>query len=113
MITYQWQKARITPSNPLLALDTLLEKMLTLSLVRSILYWLNPRRHPWNIVILLGVLLGIALLLSDMIGEGGPPQQGRLAMVATIFIGVEFSAVLLGYALLMMPIGLFRSDTHN
>jgi hypothetical protein len=113
VITYQWQKARITPSNPLLALDTLLEKMLTLSLVRSIFYWLNPRRHPWNIVILLGVLLGIALLLSDMIGEGGPLQLGRLAMVATIFIGVEFTAVLLGYALLAKPIGLFRSDTHN
>jgi hypothetical protein len=112
VITYQWQKARIAPSNPLFALDGMLAKLLTLSLLRSILHWLNPRRHPWNIVILLGVLLGIALLLSDMIGEGGSPQLGRLALVATIFIGVGFGGVLLGYVILAKPIGLFRPDTR-
>lgn len=112
VITYQWQKVRANPSNPLLVLDKMLEKLLNLSLLISVLHWLNPRRHPWNIVILLGVLMGIALLLSDMIGEGGPPQLGRLALVATIFISVEFVGVLVGYALLAKPIGLFRSDTH-
>ena len=113
VITYQWQKARANPSNPLLALDSMLEKLLTLSLLRSILHWLNPRRHPWNIVILLGVLMGIALLLTDLIGEGGPSQLGRLALVATIFIGVEVGGVLLGYALLAKPIGLFRQEAHS
>ena len=113
VITYQWQKAHANPSNPLLALDSILEKLLTLSLLRSILHWLNPRRHPWNLVILLGVLMGIALLLADMSGEGGPSQLGRLALVATIFIGVEFGGVLLGYALLAKPIGLFRQDAHS
>jgi hypothetical protein len=113
VITYQWQKARANPSNPLLALDSMLEKLLTLSLLRSILHWLNPRRHPWNIVILLGVLMGIALLLTDLIGEGGPPQLGRLALIATIFISVEFVGVLVGYALLAKPIGLFRQEAHS
>ena len=113
VITYQWQKARANPSNPLLALDSMLEKLLTLSLLRSILHWLNPRRHPWNIVILLGVLMGIALLLADLIGEGGPPHLGRLALVATIFISVEFGGVLVGYALLAKPIGLFRQEAHS
>ena len=113
VITYQWQKAHVKPSNPLLALDSILEKLLTLSLLRSILHWLNPRRHTWNLVISLGVLMGIALLLADVKGEGGPPQLGRLALVATIFIGVEFVGVLLGYALLAKPIGLFRRDAHS
>ena len=113
VITYQWQKAHAKPSNPLLALDSILEKLLTLSLLRSILYWLNPRRHPWNLVISLGVLMGIALLLADMSGEGGPPQLGKLVLVASIFIGVEFGGVLLGYALLAKPIGLFRQDPHS
>lgn len=111
VIAYQWEKAHVHPSNPLLALDVPLEKFLAGTPVRSILHWLNPRRHPWNIVILLGVLMGIALLLSDMIGEGGPPQLGRLALVASIFIGVELGAVILGYVLLAKPAGLFRSDT--
>ena len=113
VITYQWQKARANPSNPLLALDSMLEKLLTLSLQRSILHWLNPGRHPWNIVILLGVLMGIALLLTDLIGEGGPSHLGRLAFVARVFIGVEIGGVLLGYALLAKPIGLFRQEAHS
>ncbi len=113
VITYQWQKARADPSNALLALDSMLEKLLTLSLLRSILHWLNPRRHSWNIVILLGVLMGIALLLADLIAEGGQPQLGRLALVATIFISVEFVGVLVGYALLAKPIGLFRQEAHS
>jgi hypothetical protein len=111
VIAYQWEKARVNPSNPLMTLDGMLERLLTLPLLRSILHWLNPRRHPWNIVILLGISMGIALLLSDMFGEGGPPQLGRLAMVASIFIGVELGAVLLGYALLAKPVGLFRPDS--
>jgi hypothetical protein len=110
VITYQWERGRINPSSPLLALDSVLEKLLTLSLVRSILHWLNPRRHPWNIAILLGIFMGIALLFSEMIGEGGPPQLTRLAMVASIFIGEELGGVLLGYAILVKPVGLFRPD---
>ena len=112
-ITYQWQKARANPSNPLLAIDKMLEKLLNLSLVRTILHWLNPRRHPWNLVILLGVCMGIALLLADFSGEGGPPQLGRLALVASIFISVEFVGVLAGYALLAKPAGLFRQEVHS
>ena len=113
VITYQWQKAHAEPSNPLLALDSILEKLLTFFLLRSILHWLNPRRHPWNIVILLGICMGIVLLLAEFSGEGGPPQLGRLVLVASIFIGVEFGGVLIGYALLAKLIGLFRQDPHS
>ncbi|MGZ3609958.1 MAG: hypothetical protein ACXWPS_10430 [Ktedonobacteraceae bacterium] len=112
-ITYQWQKARVNPSNPLLALASMLEKLLTLSLVRTIIHWFNPRRHPWNLVILLGVCMGIVLLLAEFSGEGGPPQLGRLALVAFIFISVEFVGVLAGYVLLAKPAGLFRQEVHS
>jgi hypothetical protein len=113
VISYQWQKVHANPSNPLLALDKMIRKLLTLPLLRSIIDWLNPRRHPWNIVILLGILLGIVLLLSDMIGEGGPHQLGRLVLVASIFIGVEFVGVLVGYVLLAKPVGLLRTYSHS
>jgi len=109
---YQWEKAHTDPSDPSLALDSMLEKLLTLSLVRSVVRWLNPGKHPWNIAILLGVCMGIALLLLEMSGEGGPPQLGKLAMVAAVFIGVECGGVLLGYALLAKPLGLFRPDSR-
>jgi len=88
------------------------EKLLTLSMVRSVLRWLNPRKHPWRIALLLGVFMGIALLLSAMSGEGGPPQLGKLAMVAAVFIGAEYGGVLLGYTLFAKPLGLFRQDSR-
>jgi hypothetical protein len=109
---YQWEKAHTGPSDPSLALDSVLEKLLTLSLVRSVLRWLTPRKHPWRIALLLGVFMGIALLLSAMNGEGGPPQLGRWAMVAAVFISAECGGVLLGYALFAKPLGLFRPDSR-
>ncbi len=45
------------------------------------------------------------------IGEGGGPHQiERFAIVAGVFIGLECASVLLGYALLARPLGLFRRD---
>jgi drug/metabolite transporter (DMT)-like permease len=110
---YQWEKAHTDPSGPSLALDSMLEKLLTLSLVRWVLRWLNPRRHPWTIAILLGVFMGITLLLSEMSSEEGSPQLGKLAMVAAVFIGAECGGVLLGYVLLAKPLGLFRQDSRE
>ena len=106
MAVYQWRKAHI---NSFLALDSALEKLITLSLVR----WLNPRKHPWRIAILLGVLMGIVVLFLELFSEGGPPQFGQLATVAAIFIGVECGGVLLGYMLLAKPLGLFRADRRR
>ena len=78
---------------------------------RTLVGWLNPRRHRWNAAILLGILLGIALVLGEMLGEGGGPQQmGRLAFVVAVFVSLEGFAVLLGYALLARPLGLIRRD---
>ena len=108
----QWEKAHLDPSDPSLVLDSMLEKLLALSLVRSVLRWLNPRKHPWRIALLLGGFMGLALLLSAMNGEGGPPQLGKWAMVAVVFIGAEYGGVLLGYALLARPLGLFRPDAR-
>jgi hypothetical protein len=45
--------------------------------------------------------------------KGGFQQVGRFALVATIFIGLECAAVLLGYFLLAEPMGLFRRDSSD
>jgi hypothetical protein len=103
----QWEKAHTDPSDPSLVLDSMLEKLLTLSLVRSV-----SRKHPWRIALSLGGFMGLALLRSAMSAEGGPPQHGKLAMVAVVFIGAEYGGVLLGYALLAKPLGLFRPDAR-
>lgn len=99
-------------AGPFVGLCTLFEKLFGRSLVQSMLRWLNPRKHIWNLVVLLGTVMGMVLMLAETLGEGGGFQQiGRFALVATVFIGLECSAVLLGYFLLAKPMGLFRRDS--
>ena len=87
----------------------LAESALSWPPIRAVLQWLNPRRHRWNAAILTGIILGIALVLGEMLGEGGGPHQvGRLAIIVAVFVSLESFAVLLGYALLARPLGLFR-----
>jgi hypothetical protein len=102
---YLWLKAH---AGPFVVLYTLFEKLFGWSLVSLVLRWLNPRQHPWNLVILLGIVMGAVLALAEAFGEEGPHQIGRFAVVAAIFISLECAAVLLGYLLLARPLGLFR-----
>ena len=110
---YRWEKAHADPADPSLVIDGVLEKLLTLSPVRVVFRWLNPRRYPWNIVLLIGIFMGIALLLSEKSEAGGPHQPGKLFIVAAVFIGAECGGVLLGYVLLAKPLGLFRRDARS
>lgn len=107
---YRWLKAH---AGPFAVLCALLEKLLGWPLVRSALRWLNPRRHTWNLVLLLGLVMGALLAVAEALGEGGFQQIGRFALVAAIFISLECAAVLLGYFLLAEPMGLFRRDSQD
>ena len=78
------------------------------------LNWLNPRNHAWNGVLMVGLLIGALLALIELTsGDGGPPPIGRFALIAIIFMGIEGTGVLLGYALLGKHLGLFRCDSHK
>jgi hypothetical protein len=100
---YHWLKAHMSASKPLF---TAFERTRDWPIVR----WLNPRKHSWNGIILLGVFMGGMLALVEIGGEGGPGphQAGRLITVVAVFVGLEGAGVLLGYALLAQPLGLFR-----
>lgn len=69
---------------------------------------LNPRQHPWRIPLLASAGVGAALVVFEMIGEGALGSMRQLAIVAAVFIGLECSGVLLGYALLRRWLGLFH-----
>ena len=108
---YRWLKAH---AGPFVVLCILFEKLLGWSFVRSVLRWLNPRQHTWNLVLLLGIVMGAVLALAEALGEGGGSQQiGRFALVVSVFIGLECAAVLLGYFLLAEPLGLFRHGSDG
>lgn len=103
---YRWLKAHV---GSFAVLFQLVEVVVGLPPVHVVLNWLNPRKHAWNLVILVGVLMGIELVLAEMLAEGGP-AAGRFVLIVAIFIFLECAGVLIGYALLAKPLGLFRQD---
>lgn len=67
--------------------------------------WVDPRRHSWRFAAALGLLVGIGVLAAQF-SEGLPPSAAVALLVAAIFIGAEFAATLLGFALLGGWLGL-------
>ena len=109
---YRWLKAHTGHFSVLL---TPFEKMPGSPFLRPIVNWLNPRRHTWNGILLFGIFVGVLLALAEAIGEGGlgPHQIGRFAVLATVFAFLDVLGVVLGYAFLAKPLGLFRHDSDD
>ena len=61
--------------------------------------WVDPRDHPWRFACALGLLAGVGLVLAQL-QEGLPPSLTIGLIVTGIFIGGEFVATLLGFAIL-------------
>jgi len=69
------------------------------------LQWLDPREHPWRFTGAVGLLVGVVLVLAQL-QEGLPPSLAIGLLVAGIFISVEFTATLLGFAIFGGYLGL-------
>ena len=69
----------------------------------------SRRKYQWAIVVLAGVAIGLFFVMGEA-SEGSGIPRGRLALVISAYIGLETAGVLIGYALLRKPLGLFRRD---
>jgi hypothetical protein len=67
--------------------------------------WLDPRKHTWRFTGTVGLLVGVLLVLAQL-QEGLPPSLGIGLLVMGIFIGVEFVATLVGFAVFGGYLGL-------
>ena len=104
---YRWLKAHAGHFALLLAP---LEKTPALPFLHPIVNWLNPRKHRWNAILLVGLYMGVVLALAEAMGEGG--LGSHFALLITIFAGLEGVAFLLGYAFLAKPLRLFRHTSE-
>ena len=107
---YTWLRAHM---GPLVVLFRIFEKLQAVSLIHFLLGWLNPRKHIWSLCICLAILMGAALALAEMLFEGSPGKLSQLIKISAIFLSFEAAAIVVGYALLAKPLGLFRHETNE
>ncbi len=58
---------------------------------------IGPRSHPWRFCAAVALAAGVALAVAHGVEEGPPGSLALAVAVSSIFIGVEFMAVLAGY----------------
>ncbi len=68
--------------------------------------WIGPRSHPWRVCTIVALAAGVALAVVHGLEEGPPINLALAVLVPSIFIGVEFVAVLISYLLLGGFLGL-------
>lgn len=69
--------------------------------------WFRQNRVAMGLVILLGIGMGGALVLAEMLVEGGSPDLLKRVFVVAVYVGLETAGLLIGYAFLHRPLGLF------
>jgi len=77
---------------------------------RAVVASLNPRVHPWRLVVIGSLATGLLLALAEFAAEGPPRDAGRVALVIGVFLLLESGGVCLGYFLLRHFLGVFRND---
>ena len=70
----------------------------------------NPRIHPWRLVVILSAATGLLLALAQFVVEGPPRGPGRVILVVGVFLLLESGGVCLGYLLFRRFLGIFRYD---
>lgn len=107
---YRWLRAHL---RYFAVFFTIGEKVFGLSFMRSIVNWLNPRKHPWHGIFLFGVCIALLFFFAEGVAEGGGNGYSlqQVITLLAVSVGVESAGVVLGYALLAKPLGLFRTDS--
>lgn len=70
---------------------------------------LSRKKYAWAVVILAGILIGLFFVAGES-SEGTGIPHSRLALVVSAYVGLETAGVVIGYALLRKPLGLFRGN---
>jgi hypothetical protein len=68
--------------------------------------FIGPRIYPWRFCAAVALAVGVALAVAHGLEEGLPGNLALAVVVSSIFIGVEFVAVLIGYLTLGGFLGL-------
>ncbi|HEX9334113.1 MAG TPA: hypothetical protein VF896_19625, partial [Anaerolineales bacterium] len=87
-----------------------LENFAKISWLRTLFSWLNPRKHKWNLIVLIALTMGGSLMLVETISEGISTDTNMVLLLLAIFLGIEGVGIVLGYFLFAEFLGIFREE---
>ena len=90
-----------------------LESLAKADWLGNLFHWLNPRKHKWNLVILIGLLMGVSLMLVEAFQEGVSSSSSVVLLVFGVFVGIEGAGIVLGYILFSRFLGIFREEKNT
>jgi len=67
-------------------------------------------KYQWFIVAAAGILMGLFFVAGEA-SEGTGIPHAKLALVVSVYLGLEIAGVLIGYSFLAKPLGLFRKNS--
>ncbi len=70
--------------------------------------WLNPRRHKWNFIVMIALIVGGSLIVVETFHEGLSSDSNVVLLVFAVFLGIEGAGIFLGYLLFEEFLGIFR-----
>ena len=68
-------------------------------------------KYQWFIVAGAGILVGLFFVAGEA-SEGTGIPHAKLALVVSVYLGLEIAGVLIGYSFLGGPLGLFRKNSR-
>lgn len=68
--------------------------------------WLNPRKHDWDLIILIAILSGIGLAVLEAIGEEWIGFNTKALLLFSIYFGGELIIIALFYRLFRNFLGI-------
>lgn len=83
-----------------------LEKILYNVKKRAIIDFFNPRKHNWNFIILIGLIVGIAFAIIEGAGEHWIGFSKKALLLFLIFISGEFMVIISFYLLFRHYLGI-------
>jgi hypothetical protein len=87
-----------------------LEKLTNAKRLHKLFDWLNPRKHRWNFIMLIALVMGGSLILVEALSEGISTDANVVLLVFGVFLGLEGAGIVLGYFLFAEFLGIFRKD---
>ncbi len=69
----------------------------------------GPGRHPWRFSALVSLTMGLLVAVAQGVGEGVPPDVGRIVLVFAIFVAIEATGVFVGLLVIGRYLGVLPS----